>query len=112
MENVVAFAVEPTQETGGSLSLTLRGADGRLHDLALDVSVGSQKRSLRGLTLSLPAAPAPAEVSFTRQPNGYVVTTIRAICRETYQGAYPALAALTVVVPALGTALAVLLFSL
>jgi H+/gluconate symporter-like permease len=44
--------------------------------------------------------------------NGYVVTTIRAICRETYQGAYPALAALTVVVPALGTALAVLLFSL
>lgn len=44
--------------------------------------------------------------------NGYVVTTIRAICRETYQGAYPAMAALTVIVPALGTALAVLLFSL
>lgn len=44
--------------------------------------------------------------------NGYVVTTIRAICRETYQGAYPAVAALTVIVPALGTALAVLLFSL
>ncbi|MGE0031468.1 MAG: GntP family permease [Steroidobacteraceae bacterium] len=44
--------------------------------------------------------------------NGYVVTTIRAICRETYQGAYPAVAALTVIVPLLGTALAVLLFSL
>ncbi len=44
--------------------------------------------------------------------NGYVVTTIRVICRETYRGAYPALAALTAIVPALGTALAVLLFSL
>jgi H+/gluconate symporter-like permease len=44
--------------------------------------------------------------------NGYVVTTIRAICRETYQGAYPAVAALTVIVPVIGTALAVLLFSL
>ncbi|HEX9707894.1 MAG TPA: hypothetical protein VGA24_09685 [Steroidobacteraceae bacterium] len=44
--------------------------------------------------------------------NGYVVTTIRAICRETYQDAYPAVAALTVMIPALGTALAVLLFSL
>ncbi|MGH8251884.1 MAG: GntP family permease [Steroidobacteraceae bacterium] len=44
--------------------------------------------------------------------NGYVVTTIRAICRETYQEAYPAVAALTVIVPALGAALAVLLFSL
>ena len=44
--------------------------------------------------------------------NGYVVTTIRAICRETYQGAYPAMGALTVIVPILGTALAVLLFSL
>ncbi len=44
--------------------------------------------------------------------NGYVVTCIRAICREKYAGAYPAMAALTVVVPALGTALAVILFSL
>lgn len=44
--------------------------------------------------------------------NGYVVTTIRAICRETYQGAYPAVTALTVIVPIVGTALAVLLFSL
>lgn len=44
--------------------------------------------------------------------NGYVVTTIRAICRETYQGAYPAVGVLTVIVPLLGTALAALLFSL
>lgn len=44
--------------------------------------------------------------------NGYVVTTIRSICRETYAGAYPAMGALTVIVPLLGTALAVLLFSL
>ena len=43
--------------------------------------------------------------------NGYVVTTIRAICRESFAAAYPALGALTVVVPVLGTALAVLLLS-
>jgi H+/gluconate symporter-like permease len=44
--------------------------------------------------------------------NGYVVTTIRAICRETYQAAYPAVGALTVIVPALGTALAIALFAI
>lgn len=44
--------------------------------------------------------------------NGYVVTTLRAICRESYAAAYPAVGALTVIVPILGTALAVLLFSL
>lgn len=44
--------------------------------------------------------------------NGYVVTVTRAICREGYAGSYPALAALTVVVPLLGTALAIVLFSL
>lgn len=42
--------------------------------------------------------------------NGYVVTTLRAICRERYSTAYPAVAALTVIVPALGTVLAVLAF--
>jgi H+/gluconate symporter-like permease len=41
--------------------------------------------------------------------NGYVVTTVRAICREPYAAAYPAVAALTVVVPVLGTILAILL---
>jgi H+/gluconate symporter-like permease len=44
--------------------------------------------------------------------NGYVVTTIRAICRESFRDAYPAVGALTVIVPALGTILAVVLFAL
>jgi H+/gluconate symporter-like permease len=41
--------------------------------------------------------------------NGYVVTTLRGICRESYAAAYPALAALTVVVPIIGTILAIIL---
>ncbi|MEJ2441853.1 MAG: SLC13 family permease [Exilibacterium sp.] len=41
--------------------------------------------------------------------NGYVVTTVRAICGETHRDAYGPVAALTVVVPLLGTALAILL---
>jgi H+/gluconate symporter-like permease len=44
--------------------------------------------------------------------NGYVVTTIRAICGETHRDAYGAVGILTVVVPLLGTALALLLFYL
>lgn len=44
--------------------------------------------------------------------NGYVVTTIRAICGETHKAAYFPMAALTVIVPLLGTALALLLFTL
>nr|WP_279576981.1 GntP family permease [Planococcus ruber] len=43
---------------------------------------------------------------------GYVVTTIRSIAGETHKDAYPAFGALTVVVPILGTVLAVILFSL
>jgi len=42
--------------------------------------------------------------------NGYVVTTIRAICGETHQDAYNPLAALTVVVPLLGVIIAIGLF--
>ncbi len=42
--------------------------------------------------------------------NGYVVTTIRAICRESFRDAYPAMAALTVIVPLIGVILAVILF--
>ena len=42
--------------------------------------------------------------------NGYVVTTIRAICGESHQNAYWPVAAVTVVVPLLGTILAILLF--
>jgi H+/gluconate symporter-like permease len=44
--------------------------------------------------------------------NGYVVTTLRGICKETYAAAYPAMGALTVIVPALGTMLAVLLLGI
>ncbi|AGH45277.1 GntP family permease [Paraglaciecola psychrophila] len=43
--------------------------------------------------------------------NGYVVTTIRAICQETHQQAYWALGALTVVVPLCGVVLAIAIFS-
>ena len=43
--------------------------------------------------------------------NGYVVTTLRAICRESYSAAYPAVAALTIVVPIAGTILAIALLS-
>ncbi|MGB3724496.1 MAG: GntP family permease [Glaciecola sp.] len=42
--------------------------------------------------------------------NGYVVTTIRAICHETHQAAYSPMAALTVVVPVIGLAMAIALF--
>lgn len=44
--------------------------------------------------------------------NGYVVTTIRSICGESYAAAYPAVAALTVIVPLAGLVLAVLLFGI
>ena len=44
--------------------------------------------------------------------NGYVVTTIRAICGETHQAAYGPVAALTVVVPMIGLVLAIALFSI
>ncbi|MFB9989390.1 SLC13 family permease [Bacillus benzoevorans] len=43
---------------------------------------------------------------------GYVVTTIRSIAGETHMDAYPMFGALTVVVPAIGTVLAVILFTL
>ncbi len=44
--------------------------------------------------------------------NGYVVTTIRAVCGETHKDAYGAVGALTVVVPVIGTIMAVALFAL
>ena len=43
--------------------------------------------------------------------NGYVVTTIRAICHETHKAAYWSVGALTVIVPVIGLALAITLFS-
>jgi H+/gluconate symporter-like permease len=42
--------------------------------------------------------------------NGYVVTTIRALCKETHQAAYWSMAALSAVVPLLGVVLALCLF--
>jgi len=44
--------------------------------------------------------------------NGYVVTTIRAICGETHQSAYLPVAALTVVIPFIGAIMAIVLFLL
>jgi len=44
--------------------------------------------------------------------NGYVVTTIRAICGETHAAAYPAMAALTVAVPLAGLILCLGLFGI
>ncbi|GAB5488032.1 MAG: GntP family permease [Parasphingorhabdus sp.] len=44
--------------------------------------------------------------------NGYVVTTIRAVCGETHKDAYGAVGALTVVVPVIGTIMAVALFAI
>jgi H+/gluconate symporter-like permease len=43
--------------------------------------------------------------------NGYVVTTIRAICRETHAAAYGAVGALTVIVPLVGLVVAIALLS-
>jgi len=42
--------------------------------------------------------------------NGYVVTTIRAICGETHKDAYGPMGALTVIVPVLGVIMAIALF--
>jgi H+/gluconate symporter-like permease len=44
--------------------------------------------------------------------NGYVVTTIRAICKETHAAAYAPMGALTVIVPGLGLLLCLGLFAL
>ncbi len=44
--------------------------------------------------------------------NGYVVTTIRVICKETHKASYGSMAALTVVIPMLGLLLALALISL
>lgn len=44
--------------------------------------------------------------------NGYVVTTIRGVCRESHRSAYGPVFCLTVVVPVAGLLLALLLFSL
>ena len=42
--------------------------------------------------------------------NGYVVTTIRAICKDTHAAAYGPVAALTVVIPLIGVSAAIAMF--
>jgi H+/gluconate symporter-like permease len=44
--------------------------------------------------------------------NGYVVTTIQGICGETHKAAYGSVGAVTVIVPLIGTVIAIVLFSL
>ncbi|MFB1081825.1 GntP family permease [Jeotgalibacillus sp. JSM ZJ347] len=44
--------------------------------------------------------------------NGYVVTTIRGICGETHKDAYGPVAAVSVIVPLIGLAIAIALFSI
>lgn len=44
--------------------------------------------------------------------NGYVVTTIRGICGETHKDAYASVGAVTVIVPLIGTVIAIALFSM
>lgn len=44
--------------------------------------------------------------------NGYLVTTIRVICKETHASAYPAVGALTVLVPLLGLIVCLALFGM
>jgi len=43
---------------------------------------------------------------------GYVVTTINSVCNEKYKDAYMPFGALTVIIPIIGTILAIILFSL
>ncbi|MCM3745581.1 GntP family permease [Sporosarcina luteola] len=43
--------------------------------------------------------------------NGYVVTTIQSICGESHRDAYGPVGALTVIVPVIGVAIAIILFS-
>ncbi len=71
------------------------------HYLALDVNPDHLHRAVAissGVLDSLPH-------------NGYVVTTIRAICKETHAAAYGAVGALTVIVPGLGLLFCLLLFA-
>ncbi len=61
--------------------------------------------------------PAQGRIDFIRgigflPHNGYVVTTIRSICNETHEAALWGRRALTVIVPAIGVIIAIVLFSL
>jgi H+/gluconate symporter-like permease len=95
--------------------------------IAVTVIAGLTGSASGGLSIALPVlAPYYAETSVNPEQlhrissiasgaldslphNGYVVTTIRAICRETHRSAYGPVAALTVVIPAIGLVMAVIL---
>jgi H+/gluconate symporter-like permease len=95
--------------------------------IAVTVIAGLTGSASGGLSIALPVlAPYYAETSVNPEQlhrissiasgaldslphNGYVVTTVRAICGETHQSAYWPIAALTVAVPTLGLIMAVIL---
>jgi H+/gluconate symporter-like permease len=95
--------------------------------IAVTVIAGLTGSASGGLSIALPVlAPYYAETNVNPEQlhrissiasgaldslphNGYVVTTVRAICRETHRSAYGPIAALTVVIPALGLVMAVIL---
>lgn len=95
--------------------------------IAVTVIAGLTGSASGGLSIALPVlAPYYAETSVNPDQlhrissiasgaldslphNGYVVTTVRAICRETHRSAYWPIAALTVVIPAFGLVMAVTL---
>lgn len=98
--------------------------------IAVTVIAGLTGSASGGQTIALPLL-APAYLAMGANPaelhrtvaiasgaldslphNGYVVTTVRAICGETHHDAYPAVGVLTVLVPILGLAVAIALFSL
>lgn len=98
--------------------------------IAVTVIAGLTGSASGGQTIALPliaphyidAGAAPAELHRTvaiasgaldsLPHNGYVVTTVRAICGETHKAAYGAVGLLTVVVPAIGLAAALALFAI
>ena len=95
--------------------------------VAVTVIAGLTGSASGGLSIALPIlAPYYAETSVNPEQihrissiasgaldslphSGYVVTTVRAICRETHRSAYGPIAALTVVIPSGGLVLAIIL---
>jgi len=95
--------------------------------IAVTVIAGLTGSASGGLSIALPVlAPYYAETDVNPEQlhrissiasgaldslphNGYVVTTVRAICGETHRSAYWPIAALTVAIPTVGLALAVFL---
>ncbi len=95
--------------------------------IAVTVIAGLTGSASGGLSIALPVlAPYYAETSVNPEQlhrissiasgaldslphNGYVVTTVRAICGETHRSAYWPIAALTVIIPAIGLVMAVAL---